>query len=224
MRTKCDFQFVLSLRKISEIIIMIVMIITIMHWQCTVQFSHHFMLITLFVSHNSTGILYRADHQPVIKKNKKNPFLSPPPQGWQKIEEKKELSLKKKDDFFPCFYHGFLYPNNCLLGGILKSFLFFSLLPAKTLTLFSLKIVGLRIEQPKSFPCHVDNFSFSRFHVKILLLKIIFLFLCLCNFKNKCGEGLGDRSAFSLTALFLICLLIPRVGKEFSASSCILFP
>ena len=131
MRTKCDFQFVLSLRKISEIIIMIVMIITIMHWQCTVQFSHHFMLITLFVSHNSTGILYRADHQPVIKKNKKNPFLSPPPQGWQKIEEKKELSLKKKDDFFPCFYHGFLYPNNCLLGGILKSFLFFSLLTCK---------------------------------------------------------------------------------------------
>lgn len=43
-----------------------------------------------FVSHNSTGILYRADHQPMIKKNKKKPLLSPPHQGWQKTEEKKE--------------------------------------------------------------------------------------------------------------------------------------
>ena len=122
MRTKCDFQFVLSLRKISEIIIMIVMIITIMHWQCTVQFSHHFMVITLFVSHNSIGILYRADHQPVIKKNKKNPFLSPPPQGWQKIEEKKELSLKKKDDFFPCFIMVFCIPITVSLVEFLNLF------------------------------------------------------------------------------------------------------
>lgn len=83
---------------------MIVMIIKIMYGQCTVQFSHHFLVIILFVSHNSTGILYRADHQAAIKKNKKKPLLfPPPPQGSQKTEEKKRVTLKKKDDLFPCF-------------------------------------------------------------------------------------------------------------------------
>ena len=38
--------------------------------------------------------------------------------------------------YFLVFNPGFLYPSNCLLGRILKSFLFFSLLPAKTCTLF----------------------------------------------------------------------------------------
>lgn len=135
-----SFYFVLLRSKILEIIIIIIIVI---YWHCTVQFSHHFMVIIVFDSHNSTG--YIGQVIVIYLWLKRNPQPPTPAQGWQKVEEKKESGLRRIMTSLLVFNPGFLCPNNCLLGRILKPFLYSHSYPQRLLPFLPLKLVGLRI-------------------------------------------------------------------------------